>query len=177
MDRGVKGKVNLIPKDDVFSFVWSGSATVSAFDAVICSRGSLFLKDAIQKRNHFRNYSKLSLLIGVIKKETKYPQLCKQNNWNRSIARLDYYDVSDHFSRINSLFFFQDITYKTNFLSCYFSPISAEIFANHFSKINWNPEYSNLLFLNMIFTCFQIMNNSGKFREISWTSFYCNIPP
>ena len=117
----------------MFSFLYGVAPLVSAFGAVICSRGSLFLKDAIQKRNHFRNYSKLSLLVGVIKKETKYPQLCKQNNWNRSIALLDYYDVSDHFSRINSYII-------RFFLSCYFSPISAEIFVNHFSKINWNPE-------------------------------------
>ena len=109
MDRGVKGKANRIPKDNDFSFVWSGSATVSAFGAVICSRGSLLPKDAIQNRNHFRNYSKLSLLVDV-----KYPQLCKQNNWNRSIVILDYYHVSDYFSWINKLFS-KTLTYKTNF--------------------------------------------------------------
>ena len=33
------------------------------------------------------------------------------------------------------------------------------------------------LFLNLIFTYFLIMNNSGKFKEISSTSFYCIISP
>ena len=33
------------------------------------------------------------------------------------------------------------------------------------------------LFLNLIFTYFLIMNNSGKFKEFSSTSFYCIIPP
>ena len=97
-DRGVKGKVNQILRDKVFSFVWSGSALVSAFGMVICSRGGLLPKGAIQKRNHFQNYSKLSLLVNVIKIETKQPQLCKQNNWNKSIVILDYNHVSDHFS-------------------------------------------------------------------------------
>ena len=83
---------------------WLHYTTVIALGAVICGRGSLLPKGAIQKRNHFRNYSKLSLLISVIKIETKYPQLCKQNNWNRSIVILDYYHVSDHFSWINSYF-------------------------------------------------------------------------
>ena len=41
---------------------------------------------------------------------------------------------------MNKQLFFKILTYKTNFLSCYFSQISAYIFANHFSKINWNPE-------------------------------------
>ena len=31
-------------------------------------------------------------------------------------------------------------------------------------------------FLNLIFTYVPIMNNSGKFKEISSTSFYCIIP-
>ena len=33
-----------------------------------------------------------------------------------------------------------------------------------------------LLFLKLIFRHFPIMNNSGKVKEISWTSFYCIIP-
>ena len=103
-DRGVKGKVNQVPWDDVFSFVWTGSATDSAFGTVICSRGGLLPKGAIQKRKHFRNYSKLSLLVIVIKIETKYPQIYKQNNWNRSVVILDYYHICDHFSWINSYF-------------------------------------------------------------------------
>ena len=28
-------------------------------------------------------------------------------------------------------------------------------------------------FLNLIFTYFPLMNDSGKFKEISWTRFYC----
>ena len=33
------------------------------------------------------------------------------------------------------------------------------------------------LYINLIFTYFPIMNNSGKFKEISWTSFCYIIPP
>ena len=35
----------------------------------------------------------------------------------------------------------------------------------------------DLLFLTLVFTYFPIMNNSGKFKEILSTSFYCIIPP
>ena len=33
------------------------------------------------------------------------------------------------------------------------------------------------LFLNLIFTYFPLTSNSGKFKEISSTIFYCIIPP
>ena len=33
------------------------------------------------------------------------------------------------------------------------------------------------LFLGLVFTYFPIMNNSGKFKEISYKSFHFIIPP
>ena len=47
-----------------------------------------------------------------------------------------------------------------------------DLLTSRTQKIAWWP-----LFLNLIFTYFSIMNNSGKFKEISSTSFYCIIPP
>ena len=50
--------------------------------------------------------------------------------------------------------------------------ISTDLLASRAEKIAWWP-----LFLNLILTCFPIMNNWGKFKDILLTSFYCITPP
>ena len=46
-----------------------------------------------------------------------------------------------------------------------------------FWPIELRKQHDDLLFLNLIFTYFFIMNNSVKLKEISSTSFYYIIPP
>ena len=59
---------------------------------------------------------------------------------------------------------------------CYNNNFSSSVFV--IFLIFWPLENSMVdPFLNLIFTYFSIINNSGKVKEISSTSFYCIIPP
>ena len=46
-----------------------------------------------------------------------------------------------------------------------------------FWPLELRKKHGDPLFLNLIFTYFPLMNNSGNFKEISSTSFYCIVPP
>ena len=67
---------------------------------------------------------------------------------------------------------------KTRNQGCKQRKVSLFNFCNIFNLIFQNAENSkNPLFINLKLTYFPIMNNSGKFKEISSTSFYYIIPP